>query len=238
MGLEELPAVAYTVGRDDSIRVNLFGPGEATLETRAAGAVRLVQRTRYPFEGAIAIRVEPSRAAIFAIRIRIPEWAPNAAVRVNGKPEGEVERGFLLIERMWHSGDEIALDFPMAPVVHRQSNRSVQESRAPDGSPVAQEVMRSDYAAVTRGPLVYATGLVDGFKTEETLRFDSPRLDVIDAPPGFEGPAIRMSLGYREPLLFLPYFEAGGRVDGAWRLTWMPIAPDVPRPPAPRGRIR
>ena len=38
-----------------------------------------------------------------------------------------------------------------------------------DGSPVAQQVLRYEYAAVTCGPLVYSTALIDGFKFDETL---------------------------------------------------------------------
>jgi hypothetical protein len=74
---------------------------------------------------------------------------------------------------------------------------------------------------------------------EETLRLaDTPTLELLPPPPGFEGPAIRMTLGYREPLTFLPYYEAGGRDDGAWRLTWMQRAPrdPMPRPAPPGGR--
>jgi len=37
-----------------------------------------------------------------------------------------------------------------------------------------------------------------------------------------------MTLGYRSPLLFEPYFRAGGRVHGAWRLTWLSLAPAPP----------
>ena len=117
----------------------------------------------------------------------------------------------------------------------------MQESVAPDGSPVAQEVMRHDYVAITRGPFVYATGLIDGFKMEETIRHGEakPALEVVDAPKGFEGPAIRVNLGYREALTFLPYYEAGGREDGAWRLTWMQVPARVgTRPPQPPGGTR
>ena len=127
----------------------------------------------------------------------------------------------------------------MAPVLHEKAQRSVQESVAPDGAPVAQEVMRYDYVALTRGPLVYATGLIDGFKAEETLRLgENPVLELASAPQGFEGPAIRMTLGYREPLTFLPYYEAGGRADGRWRLTWMQRAArdPTPRPAPPAGK--
>jgi hypothetical protein len=35
--------------------------------------------------------------------------------------------------------------------------------------------------------------------------------------------------GYRAPLVFTPYFQAGGRVDGAWRLTWLSLAPEGAR---------
>ena len=116
----------------------------------------------------------------------------------------------------------------MPPQQHRRTHRNVQESRAPDGSLVAQEVLRFDYAAITRGPLVYATGLIDGFKTEETIRLpmDSTALLTLgEIPAGHDGPVIRLILGYRTPIEFLPYHEAGGRRDGAWRLTWLQLAP-------------
>jgi uncharacterized protein len=50
-------------------------------------------------------------------------------------------------------------------------------------------------------------------------------LEMLEAPPGCEGPAIRLNLNDRPPLTFLPYYEAGGRQDHAWRLTWMQLAP-------------
>jgi hypothetical protein len=132
------------------------------------------------------------------------------------------------LRRDWQDGDLIELDLPMLPALHHQVSQNTQESLAPDGAQVAQQVMRYDYVAITRGPLVYATGLIDGFKTEETLRLPADAdaaLELIGAPDGYQGPAVRLHLGYREPLTFLPYFEAGGRVDGSWRLTWMQLAP-------------
>jgi hypothetical protein len=90
--------------------------------------------------------------------------------------------------------------------------------------------MHYDYVAITRGPLVYATDLIDGFKTQETIRLvdgvGRSSLEVIDTPPGCEGPAIRLNLGYRPPLIFHPYYEAGGRKDGTWRLTWQQVTPE------------
>jgi hypothetical protein len=93
---------------------------------------------------------------------------------------------------------------------------------------VSQEVLHFDYAAITRGPLVYATGLIDGFKIEETVKLPADPaagLELLAPSPGSEAPVIRLNLDYRSPLLFSPYFEAGGRSDGTWRLTWLQLAP-------------
>jgi hypothetical protein len=83
--------------------------------------------------------------------------------------------------------------------------------------------------AITRGPLVYATGLIDGYKVEETLRVPAPTggawLETLPAS-GAEGPDVRVSPLGRAPLVFTPYYRAGGRRDRSWRLTWMPLAPE------------
>jgi hypothetical protein len=115
----------------------------------------------------------------------------------------------------------------MRPAIHRKLNHNVQESFAPDGSPVAQEVLRYEYLSISRGPLAYATGLIDGFKTEESLRLPAGDSDTwlreLPAAVDAQGPEIELCLDYREPLRFAPYYRAGGRRDGAWRLTWMQL---------------
>jgi DUF1680 family protein len=231
MALEELPSLAYAVVANDAVAINLYSAGLATLTLSSAGAVRIEQFTDYPFDGEVRIRIDPERAARFAVHLRIPEWAEGASLEVNGKPwDHAVAPGaYLALAREWRSNDEITLRLPLRPMVHWKASRSVQESRAPDGEPIHQEVMHYDYAAITCGPLVYATGLIDGYKSAETLRLPRPdtaaRLELVAPPPGSRGPALRLKLDDRESLTFLPYYETGGRCDGAWRLTWMQIAP-------------
>ncbi len=229
--LEELPPLAYGLTTEGHLAINLYGPGQATLLSPHAGTVRLEQVTRYPFEGDIRITVRPERAARYAILVRIPAWAEQAVIQINGVTTTvpRLPNTYAAIERVWQPGDVITLQFAMPPKLHRRVSRNVQESRAPDGSAVSQEVLRFDYAAITRGPLVYSTGLIDGFKTEETIRLpQEPEagLELLDAPAGSEGRAVRLNLGYRPPLTFVPYFEAGGRADGSWRLTWLQVAPE------------
>lgn len=241
MALEELPALIYAASAN-GIDVNLYAPGTATFALPRAGAVTLEQETRYPFDGAVRLTLALERSARFAIRLRIPSWAKHAAIAINGdRVAVDIQPGeYVALEREWRTGDAITLSFPMSPQIHRRSHRNVQESRAPDGSPIRQEVLRYDYLAITRGPLVYATGLIDGYKTEETLLLPAtpPELWLhVDASACDEGATILLGPDRRAPLAFVPYYRAGGRIDGAWRLTWMTLAPELkaPLPPAGEG---
>jgi uncharacterized protein len=232
IALEELPSVAYATGAD-GVRVNLLGPSEAALRVRDVGMVNLEQRTAYPFDGEVAIRVRPERTATFKVHVRIPQWAVAASIAVNGASiANDLPPGTSFpIQREWRQDDVITLSLPMRPQLHFRTQSSTQESRAPDDAPVRQEVLHFDYLAVTRGPLVYATGLIDGYKVEETLRVPSPTdptwLEILSASPTAEGPDVRLAPLGRPALVFSPYYRAGGRRDRTWRLTWMPLAPEV-----------
>ncbi|MEP7044462.1 MAG: beta-L-arabinofuranosidase domain-containing protein [Dokdonella sp.] len=230
MALEELPALAMTQ-RHDIVSVNLYGAGRASFAFSDGSALTLEQQTDYPASGNLQIAIDAEPARRFALRLRIPSWAEGTRLQVNElEIENVVAGTYHTIDRNWQRGDRVALSFPMAPVLQRRSNRNVQESRAPDGTAVQQEVLRRDYAAITRGPLVYATPLIDGFKTDETVRLPDDAEACLRVVPGAQGdaPSIELVTGCRPPLLFEPYYRAGGRVHGAWRLTWLSLAPAPP----------
>lgn len=233
MALEELPSIAYSTVAD-GVRVNLLGASHAILNVPDVGAVRVEQRTTYPFDGEVVIHVAPERTATFVVHVRIPQWAAGASIRVKGASitTSAPAAAFFPIYREWREGDVITLSLPMRPQVHVRTQSSTQESRAPDDSPVRQEVLHFDYLALTRGPLVYATGLIDGYKIEETLRVPLPIasawLETLPATDAAQGPDVRIAPLGRPPLVFSPYYRAGGRRDRTWRLTWMPLAPESP----------
>jgi hypothetical protein len=227
MALEELPSAAYGVGVDGGVRVNLLGPSEAALNLPGAGKVLVEQRTRYPFDGDIEIRVEPERPASFAVHVRVPAWAQGAELRVSGAAAAATAGEYASIEREWRGEQAIALKLPMQARTHRKTNCNVQESRAPDGASVSQEVLHFDYLAISRGPMVYATGLIDGYKIEETLRIDArPAEAWLETAATGEDAEIRLQPVARSPITFTPYYRAGGRGDRTWRLTWMSLAPE------------
>jgi DUF1680 family protein len=229
MAVEELPQVAYGIAADGGLRVNLYGPGEATLLHAEAGNVTLQQNTRYPFDGTITLKVLPERSASFSLGLRIPGWAEDARIEINGNPQTITvgADGFVQLQRSWQAGDVVSLRLPMQPQLHRAANINVQESRAPDGAPVAQEVLRWEYVGLSYGPLVYATQLIDGYKTDETVQLPvgAPTQWLQVGVDAGEGAPITMQLECRAPLVFEPYYRCGGRNDGAWRLSWLSLAP-------------
>lgn len=232
MALEELPLAAYSRTADGGVRVNLWCTGRVRMALASGARLSIEQRTEYPFDGHIELHLAPDAPAEFELGLRIPGWAQGAAVNVNGQAvsAGVQPGSYTLIRRLWRTGDRVTLELPMPPVLLHRRLHNTQESRAPDGSPVRQLVLQHDYVAVARGPLVYATGLVDGFKTEETLRLRSEAegsgLELLPRQAG-EPPRIRWWPASRAPMDFLPAYCADGRVHGGWRITWLSLAPDA-----------
>jgi DUF1680 family protein len=220
MALEELPALAVS-GGEGELTVHLHGP----MTTQVDG-VGLRIETRYPCDGDLRLTLALDAPTRFTLRLRCPSWAEGARAEIGGEHLAGTPGTYLAIDRVWQPGDVVKLRLAMKVALHERRNRNVQESRAPDGSAVHQTVLDLGYAALTRGPLVFATTLIDGFKTEETVRLpEAPVEQWVSEVAGADLPTLRVSLGYRTPLDFQPYFLAGGREDGAWRLTWLSTAP-------------
>lgn len=209
IALEELPAVAFGVTQGGEIAINLLGPASAVLDVPGTGAVQIEVDTRYPLEGRIEIKIDPPVPLLF----RVPQWAEGATLSGSNTPleAGEYAR----IEAAHY----VCIDLPMKPRRHRRSLRNLQQSLAPDGLPVEQEVLRHDFMAFTRGPLVYATGLIEGYRPVETIMPDT----AIESTTDFIMlPSPRDAL----PIRLEPYFGVGGRRDGTWRLTWFRLPPE------------
>lgn len=230
MALEELPALAYRALGVNGISVELYSPGAVEFTRPGAGKVRIEQRTGYPYEGNIELSMQLDVPTRFVLQLRIPGWCDGASVSAPGAEGKPAQAGaYVRLDRLWQSGDVVCLSLPMAPREHRAIDRNMQESKAPDGSAVRQEVRRFEYLGITRGPLAYATGLIDGFRLDETLLLPEGSagsfLHDLPSDPQDGAPRIQCLSGRRAPIVFEPYFQAGGRTDGAWRLTWLSVAP-------------
>jgi hypothetical protein len=149
--------------RDGDVFVNLYVGSSVRLELRNRD-LKLVQETRYPWDGRVRIAVEPERPARFALHLRIPGWARGqplpsdlyqyvdatpgeVTLKLNGEVEPlDVRNGYARIERRWVKGDVVDLEIPM-PIRRVVAHPKVQ---ANDGR-----------VALERGPLVYCVEGVD-----------------------------------------------------------------------------
>ena len=113
-----------------------YGPSEVSTTVANGVPVRITEDTEYPFRDSIRLAIEPSRAALFPLQLRIPAWAEGATVQVNREAPAIAKPGaFHRIQRQWKAGDVVTLKLPMKVRASEWYNASV---------------------AVERGPLVYA----------------------------------------------------------------------------------
>ena len=100
---------------EEGLVLNYYGPSVMSAKLKRGVSVTLTQKTEYPIEGRIAVRVTPSRAAEFALKLRIPYWSRRTTVRLNGKTLSGVKPGqYAAIERRWKPNDRIEIDLDMS----------------------------------------------------------------------------------------------------------------------------
>jgi uncharacterized protein len=154
----------YSIG-DNLLAVHMYG-GNSGNVTLGGKAIRIRQETDYPWSGDVAIAIEADEPAEFELRLRVPGWAQEAMLAVNGvRADARTIGGYLALHRRWSSGDLVRLSLPMP----------VERIRAhPD---VKMDVGR---VALQRGPLIYCLegidngGLLNRFRLppDAELRYD------------------------------------------------------------------
>ncbi|CAN5601198.1 glycoside hydrolase family 127 protein [soil metagenome] len=117
---------------DQGLVAALYAPCE--VETKVGGTpVHITEVTEYPFREKVRFVVSPQRTLRFPIQFRIPGWAQNATLTINGsKWDKPLNPGtFARVDRMWRAGDTVDLHLPMKPIVSRWFNGSIALSRGP-----------------------------------------------------------------------------------------------------------
>jgi DUF1680 family protein len=216
--LARLPGLVYAHA-DDTAYVALFAASAATLPLKS-GAVRLTQRTSYPWDGDIELRVEPAMTSAFTLAVRMPGWSrgqpvasdlyrfersdlPPPTLIVNGEAvRVTMERGFARVTRTWRSGDVVHVHLPM-PVQRVIAHERVADNRG--------------RVALQRGPLVYAFEQIDNGRdlAERALPRDP------DLRPQFRADLLGgMTVLTNGTMTAVPYFAWANRGAGEMRV-WM-----------------
>ena len=234
--LPSMPGYIYAV-KGDGLYVNLFVQGEAEVEA-AGRKFRVKQETRYPWDGAVRITIEPEKKTALSVLVRIPGWARGEAVpgglyrfadmavekpalEVNGKAVAVVlDKGFARIRREWKKGDVIGLRLPM-PVRRVVADEAVKD----DAGKVALE----------RGPLVYCAEWPDnGGRALNLVLPDGRPLAADFRPDLFNGAAVITGVALvlvkgpagdttakEQTFLAIPYYAWAHRGPGEMAV-WLP----------------
>lgn len=233
--LAALPGYCYSVAGQD-VYVHLYASGAATIPLADGGSVTLEQRTRYPWDGAIEITVRERTGGPGSLNARIPFWADNAQIALNGEAqEDALETGRYVEIPDVSAGDVIALSLPM-PVEKVESHPRV--------------IGNWRRVALRRGPLVYCIEQADhpGAHPWDILLPPDADLtpefvpEMLDGVTVLRGEGLALDASEWEgalytlyqpldaaalrpvPLTAIPYYAWANREPGAMQV-WLPLAP-------------
>ncbi len=209
-----------------TVYANLFAGSEAAVIV-GKDTVRLVEETRYPWDGGVRWTVRPGRPVRFALHLRVPGWIgdrpfagglyrcaepPEApfTLSVNGKSVApRTEKGYAVIEREWREGDQVEYGLPM-------SVRKI----------VARKEVRDDLnkLCLERGPIVFCAEEADNGASVRALAIRRTAAfkaafhpDLLNGVVVLSGEA--SSTGHENsaghPLTAIPYYAWSNRGAGA-----------------------
>ena len=248
--LASLPGYVYAQ-QQDKLYVNLFVASTADIKMDSGRTVKIVQETRYPWDGAVRMTINPDRPARFTINVRIPGWARDEAapsdlyrfldkysepvgLKVNGHAVPiKLDKGYASMTRNWNRDDVIELVLPM-PVRRVVANEQVAADRG--------------RVALERGPIVYCAEWPDnpGGHVRNLMLPDSARLSAEFKPDLLNGVMVikGKATGYvydqggklqtrEQDFVAIPYYAWANRGPGEMTV-WIPNnEANITLPPPP-----
>jgi len=127
--------------------------------------IEIKQKSRFPWEGKVEIKIDTTKDTDFSLFFRIPRWCEDKHVYVNGEePTDQIESGnFLQIRKKWLD-DTISLEFE---VIARQI----------EGSPKRKDL--KNRIALSYGPLIYCLEQKDNdFNIFNAILPKKPKLSI------------------------------------------------------------
>ena len=236
--MASVPGYVYAQ-RNDALWVNLYMGSTAEIKMDNGRSVKMMQETRYPWDGAVKMTVSPDQAAALTINVRIPGWARNEPIasdlysfadknaepvvlKVNGRPVAvKLDKGYVALARTWKAGDTIELGLPM-PIRRVLANSLVAADRG--------------RVAIERGPIVYAAEWVDNpdGKVRNLMLPDSAKLtaayksDLLKGVEVVKGKAVALAFDAQgnvtkkeQDFTAIPYYAWANRGRGQM-IVWLP----------------
>jgi DUF1680 family protein len=209
-----IPTWTYVKGKD-GLYVNLFIGSTINVENVAGTDVQMVQKTDYPWNGKVAITVNPKEPKQFSLFVRVPSRQTSelytntprvdglVSLAVNGQRiSPQVAKGYAVITRKWAPGDTVEVVLPL----------EVQRVKA-------DERIEADLGrvALRYGPLIYSVERADQPNLNQALA-KTPltsewRGDLLQGVRVIKG-----TWADGSPMLAIPYFARQNRLTETGRL--------------------
>ena len=226
--MSAMPGYIYA-SAPERMYINLFVGSSANVEIKKGTNMAIEQKTNYPWDGKVEIKLTPEKQAAFALHLRIPGWAqgienPYSLYRsgtaspvklyVNGKPqELLIKEGYAVVNRTWKRGDMVTLELPMQPRLI-SANDQVKDLK--------------DNVAIASGPIVYCLESVDNANLDQLkiikdasfrLNFDKNLLNGVNV---IRGQATDNN-SKKQSFTAIPYYAVGNR-EGKGYKVWVPAS--------------
>jgi uncharacterized protein len=130
-GWPKFAASLWMASSDDGLALAAYAPSQVHTSVKGVD-VTVDETTEYPFRDRVWLAVDPAARVRFPLYLRIPAWAGDATVAVNGqKVDGVRAASFQRIEREWQKGDRVEIVLPMKVRTVPGYNGSVSVERGP-----------------------------------------------------------------------------------------------------------
>ncbi len=121
---------------DGGVAALLYAPSSVELTVAQGATLKIKETTGFPFRETVQFDLELSEDSSFPFHLRIPAWAKQAEIKINGLPaEAKIQNAVAIIHRSWKSGDQITLTLPME---------------------LKSSIWYKSMVTIERGPLVYS----------------------------------------------------------------------------------
>jgi DUF1680 family protein len=131
---------------DNGLLASAYAPNQVQTEVNGT-AIRIDEETEYPFRNTVQFTLHPTHPVSFPLQLRLPGWAEDTTVAVNGQssilpksacvlvegntgnqPSCDFKKSFHTINRAWKDGDTVLLTFGTRPrVTHWYHDSAVFE---------------------------------------------------------------------------------------------------------------
>lgn len=131
MGWPKYVQHAWMATPDGGLAAVAYGPTKVSVRLGET-PVSIEEETDYPFSDVLRFKVHPGKPLAFPLKLRIPSWAVDPRVAVNGEFISGVKQGeFLTISRTWQEGDQVVAEFPAELATENAYNGSASLWRGP-----------------------------------------------------------------------------------------------------------